>query len=69
MHHFLSGWLRRRGNLRRRELPHQNGDHAGQNMARECLVCHESFASAWTGQRVCDACRSADAARATGSDR
>ena len=64
MHRFLSEWLKRRGSLRRRELPHPPlGDHAGQSMARECLVCHTSFASAWTGQRICDPCRSGEASR------
>jgi len=25
---------------------------------RRCLVCHEEFVSAWSGNRVCHRCRS-----------
>jgi len=32
-------------------------DHGGQQMGRICLVCHDRFLSAWTGERICNRCR------------
>jgi hypothetical protein len=34
--------------------------HEGQAMSRECLICKKRFNSAWTGQRICDDCKTAD---------
>ena len=66
MQSFIAACLRRTGKLwrgaesvttREPELVVAKPDHNGQQMGRHCLVCHERFLSAWTGERICSRCR------------
>ncbi len=40
----------------RREGAHPS-EELHQAMHRNCLICKGRFVSAWTGARICDACR------------
>ncbi len=38
-------------------------DHAIEGRTRNCLVCRKQFFSAWSGQRICQGCKSTAAWR------
>jgi len=66
MQSFIAACLRRTGKLWRGAGPASDRssvlgvdkpDHGGQQMGRICLVCHDRFLSAWTGERICNRCR------------
>ncbi|SDO19977.1 hypothetical protein SAMN04488061_0546 [Filomicrobium insigne] len=42
----------------RKKKQQQTTTLAPGEKVRHCLVCHEEFVSAWSGNRVCNRCRS-----------
>jgi hypothetical protein len=38
-------------------------DHAIEGRTRKCLVCRKQFFSAWSGQRICQGCKTTAAWR------